>query len=379
MKAIIVGAGIGGTSAALALRRAGIEAASFEQAPQLSRYGGGFTIWINGIRAAQSIGLGEHIEAIGHAMEVWQAVTWRGRLLVEWPIGELGRKLGAPVLGVSRPALHNMFVEALDSDVIVLGARCTEFRQDEDGVTAIFDGGREEHGDIVIGADGYQSVIRAQLLGPEEPRYAGYTVWRASLDFDHERAPHGHFRLHWGRGARFLFFYLGGGQLYWAALVKAPPGGLDPEGGHKAAVLEHFRGFVEPVEAMIEATDERSIVRQDVYDRHPAKRWGEGRATLLGDAAHPMSPDQGQGANQAIEDAVVLAQCLSADGDIAAALRAYEQRRMTRTAGFVKNSRTIASLGLRRAPVFCGIRDWTTQVLNPLFWRQLQKQMDVEF
>lgn len=334
---------------------------------------------MNGSRAVRSLGLGEQAEAIGHKVEVGQAVTWRGRLLAEWPVGELSRDLGAPVLGVSRPDLHRMFADALDEEAVVLGAECTGYAQDGDGVRVTFADGRVEKADVLIGADGLHSVIRAQMLGPEPPRYAGYTVWRAILDFDHELAPHGLFRLHWGRGVRFLFFRVGPARMYWSAMVKTPPGGVDGEGGHKAAVLPHFRGFVEPVEAMIAATDERAIIRQDTYDRDPAKRWGEGRVTLLGDAAHPMSPDQGQGANQAIEDGVVIADCLGRDGVSEGALRAYEEQRIPRTAEFVRNSRILAFLGLRENPAVCSVRDRVTKTFNPIFWRQLKKAMDVEF
>jgi 2-polyprenyl-6-methoxyphenol hydroxylase-like FAD-dependent oxidoreductase len=147
-----------------------------------------------------------------------------------------------------------------------------------------------------------------------------------------------------------------GGRVYWYATESVPEGQGDPLEGRKQGLLKLFRGWHEPVEALIEATDESAILRNDVYDRPALRRWSVGRATLLGDAAHPMTPDMGQGACQAIEDAVVLADCLSQGSEVAEALRAYESRRIPRTRRVVRESRQAGTIAQWSNPLACRLR-----------------------
>ena len=194
-----------------------------------------------------------------------------------------------------------------------------------------FDDGRETRGDLLVGADGLRSVVRSALFGPERPRYGGYTAWRAVTRFDHARVTPGET---WGRGRRFGQWGMTGARIYWYATESVPEGEGDPPEGRKQGLLKLFRGWHEPVEDLIEATDESAILRNDVYDRPALRRWSVGRVTLLGDAAHPMTPDMGQGACQAIEDAVVLADCLTRWSEVAEALRAYESLRIPPPGGW---------------------------------------------
>ena len=139
--------------------------------------------------------------------------------------------------------------------------------------------------------------------------------------------PVGQFRVLWGRGARFLFYRVNEEQVYWEGIFATEAGGKDPEGERKAAVAARFAEWEAPVQTIIEATDGDTITRMDIFDRPPIKHWGEGRVTLLGDAAHPMTNALGQGANQAIEDSVVLARYLGSSADVPSGLRAYEKER----------------------------------------------------
>jgi 2-polyprenyl-6-methoxyphenol hydroxylase-like FAD-dependent oxidoreductase len=200
-------------------------------------------------------------------------------------------------------ALHR----AAGPDVVRLGARCVGLVQDAMAVTARFEDGREARGDLLIGADGLRSAVRSVLFGTDPPRYGGYSAWRAVTRFDPARLTPGET---WGRGRRFGQWGMTGGRAYWYATESVPAGQGDPPEGRKQGLLALFCGWHEPVEDLIEATDESAILRNDVYDRPALHRWSVGRATLLGDAAHPMTPDMGQGACQAIEDAVILADCL---------------------------------------------------------------------
>jgi 2-polyprenyl-6-methoxyphenol hydroxylase-like FAD-dependent oxidoreductase len=147
------------------------------------------------------------------------------------------------------------------------------------------------------------------------------------------------------------------GRAYWYAAQTVPEGQGDPSPGRKHGLLGLFRGWHEPIEALIRATDEAAILRNDVYDRPALRRWSVGRVTVLGDAAHPMTPDLGQGACQALEDAVVLADCLAPTGDVAGALRAYESRRLPRTSRIVRESRRTGTIAQWSHPLACRFRE----------------------
>jgi len=276
-------------------------------------------------------------------------------------MSELGERVGADSIAAHRADLQAALLKALEEaeGEVKLGARCVGFEQNEGNVAVLLADGREEYGDLLVGADGLRSTVRAQLLGDGPPRYAGYTAWRAVVREEPDLVPEGIGTEPWGKGLRFLCARIGRGMVYWTAAKNSPEGEGDRlGGGAKDALLEDFRGWHAPVEALIRAADEDAILYTDIYDREPARRWGEGQVTLLGDAAHPMTPDLGQGACQAMEDAVVLATCLDNEkADVASALRLYEARRIGRTAAFVRRSRRLGRLAQLENPLLCRLRD----------------------
>jgi 2-polyprenyl-6-methoxyphenol hydroxylase-like FAD-dependent oxidoreductase len=354
-RALIIGGGIGGLCAAIALRQAGIDVTVFERVTQMHEVGAGLTLWTNAVRALQKLGLADALQAIGTSCTRATIYSWQGKILSETPVDELLRKFPVASLGVHRADLQAVLLSALGKDVVQLGAQCTGFTQNETGVCASFSDGKEAWGDILIGADGIHSVIRSQLFAQAKPRYAGYTAWRGVTSFQVERT--GEAFETWGSGKRFGFVPLNQGRVYWFATCNTPQGSADATTGRKGELLDLFRGWHEPIEALIEATEESAILHNDIYDQKPLHRWGEGRITLLGDAAHPMTPNMGQGACQAIEDAVVLAACLHNTSDREVALRAYEEERMKRTATIVKRSRAIGQVAQWENPLACSIRN----------------------
>lgn len=285
MKAIVIGGGIGGLTAAIALRRVGVEAVVFERAAEMREIGAGVSIWTNAVKALAKIGLADAVRAGGR----------------EGISGALEERFGPNVL-TTRPGIQQTLLSALPQDAVRLDAECAGFRQDDSGVTALFADGSEERGDLLVGADGLYSAVRAGLFDDGPPRYAGFTAWRGMTRV--ESVPENTSFEAWGRGGLFGVAPLGGGDFYWFATKNAPEGEGDAPAGRKAELLERFGSWAEPVPAVIRAADEGEILRHDVYDRDPPARWGVGRVTLLGDAAHPMTPNLGQGACQAIEDAV---------------------------------------------------------------------------
>jgi 2-polyprenyl-6-methoxyphenol hydroxylase-like FAD-dependent oxidoreductase len=284
------------------------------------------------------------------------------------------RRLGAPVVGINRPDMHAALAAA-GSYSVQTGSRVTDFEDGAEGVSVTLADGRRESGDALIAADGIDSFVRARVLGPEPPRHAGLTMWRANVSLDEADMPDVAFLLFWGKGAKFVCFHSGPGRLSWEAIVASDPGGTDAPGESKQAVLDHFAGFTDPVLPIIEATDGAAIFRTDVNDRPPDERWGRGRLTLSGDAAHPMTFAVGQGAAQALEDALALADVLDGTSDVEAALRSYEQRRMSRSAHFQTFAWRLARAGAWRSPVVCGVRNVVLRASAPMAWRGQVKDM----
>jgi 2-polyprenyl-6-methoxyphenol hydroxylase-like FAD-dependent oxidoreductase len=332
MRVVVVGAGIGGTSAALDLRSRGIDVEVFERTPEPRPLGGGLFMWSNGMNALGHLGLADEVASLGEEIVHFEFSTERGRRIGKMYFGESAKELGAPTVCLIRAELSEALVGAVPDEIINFGMECTGFEQDEAGVTVRFANGHEERCDVLVGADGRDSLIRRTLLGAPEDRFFGLTSWRAVIPFEHPEAPPQTVRSYFGCGEQFIFHPVGKGRQFWAAIAAAPPGGHDVEGELKPALLERFEKYPTPVREIIEATEESTIIRMDVVDRAPAPRWGEGRVTLLGDAIHLMAPMAGQGACQGLEDAIVLGNCLGRDGDVESALRSYEATRQPRTA-----------------------------------------------
>ena len=361
-KVMVVGGGIGGLTAAIALRKAGFDVAVFERAARLEEVGAGLLLAANAVKALDKLGLSEALQGIGVPAAVGGILSWRGDVIFELDVSGLRKNTVADTSAVHRADLQGMLLRELGriGGAVRCGKALEGFEQDDASVRARFADGTDERGDLLVGADGLRSRVRAGLLGDGAPRYAGYTSWRGIAAPRHALVPVGGGFEYWGRGQRFGFAHVGGGRIYWFATKNLPEGESDGPAGPKAALLETFRGWHAPVEGLIQATEEDAILRTDVHDREPlGKRWGEGRVTLLGDAAHPMTPNLGQGACQAIEDAVVLARCLREDGPVAGALRHYEGLRAGRTAAIVRRSRRIGKIGQLQNPVLCRLRDRT--------------------
>ena len=361
MKALIIGGGIGGVSAAIALRRVGIEAVVFEQAEALREVGSGLTVWTNAVKALRKLGAEDAVLATGSILERFEARSWRGEVLGKTPFGELGRKLGAPNVIIHRAELLLGLTKLMDERSVHCHARCVGFEQNSRSVTACFADGRKAEGDLLIGADGLHSVIRTKLFGESKPRYAGYTCWRGLAQFVHEEFPTAYSFETWGPGRRFSIHHCGLGRVFWYATKNLPEGMPVAEAGHQAEVLQWFREWHAPIPEVIKATGSSAILRNDIVDRKPVKRWGQDRVTLLGDAAHPTTPNLGQGACQAMEDAVVLASCLRAASDVPAALRSYEAMRMARTANITNQSWLIGKICQWENPLACWLRNKLSQ------------------
>jgi 2-polyprenyl-6-methoxyphenol hydroxylase-like FAD-dependent oxidoreductase len=376
-KAIVVGAGIGGLAAATALRPTDVEVVSFERAPELGKVevGAGITLWPNAIAVLDKLGVGDQIRARGAPLDGFEQRTKRGRLVCRWPMKEIERRIGTPAIGISRPDVHAVLATT-GSYCVETGVEVKSFAERDGAVEVTLGDGRVVSGDVLIGADGIDSTIRAQLLGWQPSRHAGLSIWRANLPIAAGvPAPDVAFLLYWGTGHKFVVFHSGPGRLSWEAIVASERGASDPPGQSKAVVLKHFEGFADPVLRLVEATDPAAVFRADVCDRPPDKQWGRGRVTLLGDAAHAMTFAIGQGAAQALEDTLAIAARLNRASDIPNSLRAYEEPRIKRAAKFQTLAWKLARDGAWQNPVAAGLRNVVLATSSPMVWRAQVKDM----
>jgi 2-polyprenyl-6-methoxyphenol hydroxylase-like FAD-dependent oxidoreductase len=341
-RVIIVGAGIGGLALAAALRRERIEPVVLERAPRLDAAGAGISLAPNAIRALDALGLADEIRQRGAACRTVAILDRAGKALQELPTDVI-----AGGVAIHRAELQS----ALRSGEEQLGSEVR--RVDRAGVVTLADG-RQLEADLVVGADGARSATRRSLFPDREPVYAGYSAWRAVAPLE---TISGRWTESWGRGARFGMLDIGGGRTYWFATKNTPA--LETDGGRRE-ILARFDGWHEPVPELVEATPAESILRNDVYHLAPLPRWSAGRVTLLGDAAHAATPGIGQGAAQALEDAVVLARALAAAATVDDALRVYESSRRPRTRTLAQLARRADRIAQARSPLLCAVRDKLT-------------------
>lgn len=356
-KVIVIGAGIGGLSAAVTLRRVGIDVEVYERAPELLAAGSGLSVMSNAIAALDTLDIDLGLEKRGQVIESFTIRDARGSVIRDLPFPAVCRKVGTPSVCISRSDLQQALLDACGDTPIHLGHTVTGFEHDARGVRVSFDGGRTAEGDILVGADGFRSTVRAQLAGIDDARDSGYVCWLGIVPFEHERFPTGCVGHYWGSGQRFGLIDIGGGRAYWWGTKNMPAEESADWRGGKAKVLAAYDGWADEVRAVIEATPEGDILAMPSRDRPFLERWGTGPVTLLGDAAHPMLTSLGQGAAMAIEDAVVLATSLAERADSVDALRTYEDRRRERTRVMVATSRSVSDFEQLENPVRRAIRD----------------------
>jgi salicylate hydroxylase len=343
LRAVVVGSGIGGTAAAVALARAGIDVQVYEQAQQLTEVGAGVSLAPNGLRMLDHLGVGERIARLGarHASTQLRLSDGQPALHEPHQFAQAGRNVG-----IHRADLLALLVEQLPPGTVRTGHRCTGFSQDASGAMAGFADGTTAAADVVIGADGIHSVLQGFVVEPAEPIFSGVVAYRGLVP-RLGGYPAGTMTMWVGESKHFLVFPVRAGQLL--NYVGFVPSGTSireswSAAGDPAVLAAHFAGWDPVIGGVIAAISGPggSGFQWGMYDRAPLPRWSSGRLTLLGDAAHPMLPHLGQGVNQALEDAVALATLLGAhasSADVPRSLAAYEQLRRDRTARVQLGSR----------------------------------------
>ena len=324
----IIGGGIGGLTTALALQHFGFESQVFEQAPALHDVGAAIALWPNAMRVLERLGLAYQIlEKAG----VMNTICWLDQH------GWLINRVSIPdSVALHRADLQMTLVRALPPPSLHLGHQLIDQKQQGDKMIATFANGRTIEADLLIGADGVHSRVRAQFINDGAPVDRGYTVWRGISTSMPSAIPPATATEIQGRGKRIGIGPVGRGRVGWWASAN---------GTSSDDLLHLFEGWFPPILELIKATPPSSVIRNRAFDRLPKKIWGHGRMTMLGDAIHPTTPNLGQGGCLAIEDAFVLARCFAQYGPVEEALRTYKRCRYKRTSAISRYSRYYGSIG----------------------------------
>jgi len=327
----IIGGGIGGLTAALALRQAGFQPEIFEQAPALLDVGAAIALWPNAMRILDRLQLTEKILEHAGTMREIRWLDHNGQLINRVRIPQNS------AVALHRADLQHILQHALLQSSIHLGHTLVHYEQRGDRMIAKFASGDSIEAGFLIAADGIHSRVRAQFINDGDPIYRGYNVWRGiSPTVPPALPPASAVELH-GRGKRFGIGPVGPGRTGWWATVNDDHG--------TGALSGLFAGWYRPVLELIEATPKSSILKTGAFDRLPVREWGRGRMTLLGDAVHPTTPNLGQGGCLAMEDAMILARCFEKCGLNDEALRSYERQRYKRTTALSRYSRYYGNVG----------------------------------
>ncbi|MFI6519555.1 FAD-dependent oxidoreductase [Spirillospora sp. NPDC050679] len=362
MRAVIVGGGIGGLSAAAALHRRGWEVEVLERAPAFTEVGAGLLVQPNALRALDVLGLGETIRAEAPSGPPGGLRAPGGGWLTRPDTAGLQRRFGQWTM-LHRADMLDLLLSKVPPDALRSGVEVAQVRPDG---TVVHSEGAST-GDLVVGADGLRSVVRRSVW-PEAPapRYAGYTTWRLLVPAH----PVEGLVETWGRGERFGYAPLPDGRVYCYATFRAPEG----RPSDLAEVRRRFGAWHDPISALLESADEKTALHHDTYDLPPLPTYAKGKVVVLGDAAHAMTPNLGQGACQAIEDAVVLAAAMDEGGPAA-----YDRARRSRTQMVVRQSHRLGVMAHLANPALTTVRDavmrlspasaFTKQVAPIVGWR----------
>ncbi|GGM14319.1 FAD-dependent oxidoreductase [Streptomyces fumigatiscleroticus] len=340
--AIIVGGGIGGLAAALALHRTGWQVQVLERAPEFTVAGAGLSLWPNALRALDALGLAAPVRHRSVLEGQAGIRDPKGRWLSRSDTAGIERRYG-PTAMIHRADLLDLLRSALPAAALRSGT--TVHHAQADGTVHHSDGtGRA---DLLVGADGIHSTVRASLWGKGiVPRYAGYTAWRMITG----PVPVRESSETWGRGERFGYAPLPDGRVYCFAVANAPRGATDPG---LAGLRHRFATWHDPIPTLLTAATPETVLHHDLYELPPLPAYVKGRVALVGDAAHAMTPNLGQGACQALEDAVVLARAVRGDG----ALIAYDHQRRPRTQMIAARARRIGTIAQWSSPAAVALRN----------------------
>ncbi|WP_110709792.1 FAD-dependent urate hydroxylase HpxO [Salinicola sp. CR57] len=345
LNVLVIGAGMGGLTAALALQESGHRVEVVDRVSELRPVGAAISVWSNGVKVLKALGVGDAIEQASGRMDAMAYHGKDGAPLTRFSLQPLYDQVGQRACPIARATLQQLLLDAVGEDNVTLGLACTDFRTTDSGVTAEFADGSTRQADLIVIADGTHSALRERALGrPVERRYCGYVNWNVRVAATPDLAPLESWVQYVGDHQRVSMMPMSGDpatpEFYCFFDVPLPIDTPNDPMRYRDELARHFAGWAEPVQKLIARFDPAAMARVEIHDIEPLETVVGESAAILGDAAHGMAPDLGQGGCQAMEDAWVLARALDdADGDVAKALKAYDGARVERVGEIVSRAR----------------------------------------
>ncbi|WP_042352185.1 FAD-dependent monooxygenase [Bacillus massiliigorillae] len=370
----ILGGGIGGLSAAIALQKTGYDVTIYEKHHDLIEVGAGIILGANALTSLDFLDVGDDIRKIGYAENICTIRSDRGKKLTELTYD------GSQTTNYTfllRSELTHILASSLKPNTIVFNKKLKDFKQHEDSITLYFEDGTISTASHLIASDGIFSTVRQKLLPDKQLRFAGYTCWRGIA----ENCPNyieKRFTETWGPKGRIGIVPLSNNRMYWYALKNCLADDLEFKQWKSSDLFYNFINYHDPIPTILERTSDEFINHRDIYDLEPIYQFAFNRILLLGDAAHATTPNMGQGAGQAIEDALFLALCLKDASDITQAFKNYEEQRLERTRKVVKDSWMFGKVAQIDTPLLCSIRNKVIEIApNKVHHKKIKELFDI--
>lgn len=354
-KVIIIGGGIAGLTTALALQKKDIEYEIYEAVPEIKAVGAGISLAGNAMRVLHHLGIGTEVRQRGQLIYSMKIADAAGKEITVMDAEKLSQQYGLDNVAIHRAELHAALMQPIPRSRIGTHKKAIGFKQDNEGVVIMFDDGTQAAGSIAVVADGIHSAIRKQLDPESVPRYSGHTCWRGVVKNEWNLSHHA-VEL-WGAAGRVGYVPIGNNQVYWFACKNAPAHSAEMQRYSVDEVLRNFKHYAEPVPQIIAATAAGDLIWNDIVDLKPIHRFAFGKILLIGDAGHATTPNLGQGACLAMEDALVLANELDQAGVGELALKQFEKKRMARTHYIVNTSFRLGRVAQWEHPVLIHLRN----------------------
>jgi len=342
MEITIIGAGMAGLTTGIALKKFGHQVTIYEQAEQILPVGAAISLWSNGVKCLNYLGLTEQVEKLGGKMDNLAYIDGlTGDVMTQFSLYPLIEEVGQRPYPVSRAELQNMLMDEFGREDIHLAKKMISFVEEGERVKIQFADGSEIESDLLVGADGTHSITRAYVLGEQvERRYAGYVNWNGLVDVSDDYAAADQWTTFVGEGKRVSLMPVANNRFYFFFDVPLAVGLENDRSQYKALLKQYFKGWCEPVQKLIDAVDVQKTNRVEIHDIEPFANFYKGRVVIVGDAAHSTTPDIGQGGCQAMEDAIYLARSLQINTlGLQDSLRRYQNKRNERANELVLRAR----------------------------------------
>ena len=366
MKIAIIGAGMGGLTAGIALKKFGHQVSIYEQAEQILPVGAAISLWSNGVKCLNYLGLTEQVARLGGQMDHLAYVDGlSGEVMTQFSLDPLIEEVGQRPYPVSRSDLQNMLMDEFGRADIHLGKKMVSIQDLGEQVRVNFADGSELLTELLVGADGTHSMTRAYVLGEQTPRrYAGYVNWNGLVEISDDLAPADQWTTFVGQGKRVSVMPVADQRFYFFFDVPLPVGLENNRNEYKTLLKQYFEGWCQPVQNLIDALDEQRTNRVEIHDIEPFAQFHKGRVVIVGDAAHSTTPDIGQGGCQAMEDGIYLARSLQINTlGIQDALRRYQNKRNERANELVL-----------RARKRCDVTHMKDEIVTQAWYEELRKE-----